>query len=152
MTTLQDRYWINMLPWVRCCSWGSRWLTGQTCHTSGCLGQGWGSEGGAPHNQWWCEEGRRQTTQTHRGPNTHTHTHTHTQTDKLESCDKLLKHKQEVIWNSHLDRNEDEGDNELGGGADEFWRSHRPLALFKDAVDAVGFGQHGGVGDGHTKA
>lgn len=53
---------------------------------------------------------------------------------------------------AHLDRDEDEGDNKLGGGTDEFGRGHGPLALFKDAVDAVCFGQHGGVGNGHAEA
>lgn len=55
------------------------------------------------------------------------------------------------LW-THLDTDEDEGDDQLGCGADEFGRGHRPLALFKDAVDAVGFGQHGRVGDGHAEA
>lgn len=53
---------------------------------------------------------------------------------------------------AHLDGDEDEGDDELGGGADEFGGGHRPLALLEDAVDTVGFGQHGRVGDGHAEA
>lgn len=53
---------------------------------------------------------------------------------------------------SHLDGDEHKGDDELGGRADELGRGHRPLPLLKDAVDAVGFGQHGGIGDGHAEA
>lgn len=59
------------------------------------------------------------------------------------------------VWpppSSHLDGDEHKGDDELGGGADELGRGHRPLPLLKDAVDAVGFGQHGGVSDGHAEA
>lgn len=52
---------------------------------------------------------------------------------------------------THLDRNENEGDEKLGGGTNEFGRGHRPLALFKNAVDAVGFGEHGRVSDGHAE-
>lgn len=87
-------------------------------------------------------------------PHKHTEDLTHTQKDDPESCDKLLTQRQEVAQRlcSHLDGDEDEGDDELGGGADEFGRGHRPLALLEDAVDAVGFGQHGGVGDGHAEA
>ncbi|XP_034733779.1 metabotropic glutamate receptor 6-like [Etheostoma cragini] len=57
-----------------------------------------------------------------------------------------------VTCASHLDGDEDEGDDELRRGADELGRRHRPLALLEDAVDAVGLGQHGGVGDGHAEA
>lgn len=70
-----------------------------------------------------------------------------------ELCEGTLKQRQEVEWRpfSHLDRDEDKGDDELGRRADEFGWGHRPLPLLKDAVDAVGFGQHGRVGDGHAK-
>lgn len=53
---------------------------------------------------------------------------------------------------THLDRDEGEGDEKLGGWANEFGWSHWLLALFEDAVDAIGFGQHGRVGDSHAKA
>lgn len=53
---------------------------------------------------------------------------------------------------TYLDRNEDKCDDKLRGGAYEFGRSHRLLALFKDPVNAVGLSQHGGVSDGHAKA
>lgn len=53
---------------------------------------------------------------------------------------------------SHLEGDEDEGDDELRCRADELRRRHRLLALFENAVDAVGFGQHGRVGDAHPEA
>ncbi len=148
--SIKNQYCISMLPWVQCCSWGSRWLTGQTCHISGCLWPGWGPGGGAPHSRWWCEEGQQRTIQTHQAPDTGINR----KMNLAQPIDQLLKQKQEVVWNLcyYLDGDEDESNDELGGWADEFWWSHRPLALFKDAVDAVGFGQHGRVSDGHAKA
>lgn len=51
----------------------------------------------------------------------------------------------------YLHRDQNEGDDELRGRTDELWRRHRFLALFKDAVDPVGFGQHGGIADAHSE-
>lgn len=50
-----------------------------------------------------------------------------------------------------LQRDEAEGDDQLGSRADEPRGTHRLLALLKDAVDAVGFGEQRGVADAHAE-
>lgn len=50
-----------------------------------------------------------------------------------------------------LQRDEAEGDDQLGSRADEPGGTHRLLALLKDAVDAVGLGEQGGIADAHAE-
>lgn len=52
---------------------------------------------------------------------------------------------------SYLHWDEYKGDNQLRSGADELWGCDWLLALFKDAVDPVGLGEHGRITDAHTK-
>lgn len=52
---------------------------------------------------------------------------------------------------AYLHRDEYKGDNQLGGWTDEFGGRDRLLALFEDAVDPVGLGEHGGVADAHPE-
>ena len=57
------------------------------------------------------------------------------------------------LWDkpTYLYWDEYEGDNQLRGGADEFRRTDRDLALFEDAVNPVGLGEHGRIADAHAK-
>lgn len=55
------------------------------------------------------------------------------------------------VTNSYLHWDEDEGDNQLGGGTDEFRGRDRLLALLEDTINAVGLGEHGGVADAHAE-
>lgn len=59
------------------------------------------------------------------------------------------------VWKKHsqayLHWDEYKGDNQLRGGADELRRGDRLLALFEDAVDPVGLGEHGRVADAHAE-
>jgi len=50
-----------------------------------------------------------------------------------------------------LQRDEAEGDDQLGSRADEPGGTHRLLALLEDAVDAVGLGEQGSVADAHAE-
>ena len=52
---------------------------------------------------------------------------------------------------AYLHGDEYEGDDQLRGGTDEFRGRDRLLALFEDAVDPVGLGEHGGVADAHAE-
>lgn len=55
------------------------------------------------------------------------------------------------LLSSYLYWDEYKGDDELRSRADEFWGCDRLLALFKDAVNPIGLGEHGCVADAHAQ-
>lgn len=57
-----------------------------------------------------------------------------------------------VKQGAYLHWDEDEGDNQLGGGTNKFRGRDRLLALFENAIDPVGLGEHSRVADAHSES